>query len=345
MRIVFIILAVIGILLLVILAIAAFCLFYPVSYRIKGEAEEELSLYGRFWWLFGLLWFEFDVRDFKPDMRFGILWFKRSFGGEEELQTEDTKGTQSEPDADMQERSGKIAASEERSDGKAELPVPAAESDGEAESSVSAAESDEEAESSVSAAESDGEAESSVSAAKNAAKAEPADLTETHDIDKKKKTRKKQNHAKTRAKPGKKLFRKKRSKAYQNKNARRQGTLKESFSKFRTELSDEKNHMAVKHFWQEATYIFTHLKPKYANGAIYFAAGDPALTGQLTGMLSLLPVMYQYDACICPDFVSEEPYIRGKVVFGGRMFLIHAVFCLIRIIRDENAMKFIQKFR
>ena len=319
MRIVFIILAVIGILLLVILAIAAFCLFYPVSYRIKGEAEEELSLYGRFWWLFGLLWFEFDVRDFKPDMRFGILWFKRSFGGEEELQTEDTKGTQSEPDADMQERSGKIAASEERSDGKAELPVPAAESDG--------------------------EAESSVSAAKNAAKAEPADLTETHDIDKKKKTRKKQNHAKTRAKPGKKLFRKKRSKAYQNKNARRQGTLKESFSKFRTELSDEKNHMAVKHFWQEATYIFTHLKPKYANGAIYFAAGDPALTGQLTGMLSLLPVMYQYDACICPDFVSEEPYIRGKVVFGGRMFLIHAVFCLIRIIRDENAMKFIQKFR
>lgn len=285
MRILLNILAVIGILLLILLVLAAICLFYPVSYRIRGEAEEELSLCGRFRWLSGLLRFEFELRDFRPRMQFGILWLNWSFGGEEAEEADTKTGA---------------ARREERMEKTAEAPAGEARSRESVETEV----------------------------LENTASAEQY-RTESQKAASKSRMRKK---------PGSKRFRKNCGKAFQNKRSRQKGVLKE-------ELLDGGNRMAVKHFWQEATYIFTHLKPKYAEGTVSFSVGDPELTGLATGALSLLPVMYQYDACVCPDFISDAPYIRGTIVFGGRMSLYCTVLCLIRIIRDENAMRLIQKFR
>lgn len=314
MRILLIILTVMGILLLVLLVLAAVCLFYPVSYRIKGEAEEELSLCGRFWWLLGLFRFEFAIRDFKPSMQFGILWLKWSFGGEEAEEEPHKEKTPKEPGPDA-------PAYKERAGVPGKKSGQSAETDG----------SERKTSQSTGTAVSGKKADASFSAEQPGAEEEAA-LAERHSAEKDKADKK-----------GKR--RKKRRKAFGVKGNSQKAAFKERYDRFRTELSDEKNHLAVKHFWQEATYIFTHLRPKYANGAVYFATGDPALTGQVTGALSLLPVMYQYDACVCPDFVSDNPYIRGTIAFGGRMSLYRAVLCLIRIIRDENAMRLIQKFR
>ena len=282
MRILLIILMVVGILLLALLAFLTVCLFYPVSYRIKGEAEEALALSGRFWWLFGLLWFEFAVRDLKPEARFRIFGFRIRLGGEgtKEKKPRKAKASRTQPDAgmDVPREDGQLPFDE-----TPKLPAPAKE-----------------------------QRTKKGSAAQN------------------KRRPKKRIHAKARAKP---------------KRAGRFGTFQEGYVKLREEYSDERNHMAVRHLWQEATYIFVHFMPKYAKGEVSYATGDPALTGQLTGVLSLLPVMYRYSVCICPDFASEHAYIRGTVVFGGKMSLYHAVLCLIRIIRDENAMRLIQKFR
>ena len=91
--------------------------------------------------------------------------------------------------------------------------------------------------------------------------------------------------------------------------------------------------------WQELWYLVSHLKPNYIESDISFSAGDPALTGKITGAVSLLPVLYRYDAQVYPDFLSEEAYIRGRLKMKGHMALFHFVRSLIRLIRDENIRK------
>lgn len=120
---------------------------------------------------------------------------------------------------------------------------------------------------------------------------------------------------------------------------------KDTFESLKRECQDEKNRMAAAHMWQEVIYILSHLKPKYIQTEISFSTGDPAATGQVTGALSLLPVLYRYDAHIYPDFTSDEFYIRGNFSLKGHMSLYHAVICLIRIIRDKNIRRLIRRIR
>lgn len=117
------------------------------------------------------------------------------------------------------------------------------------------------------------------------------------------------------------------------------------FETLKREFTDMRNRMAVSHIWKEFKYLLSHLKPKYVKGDISFSTGDPAATGEVTGMLSLLPVIYQYDARIYPDFLSEDIYIRGTLAFKGQIALWHISCCLIRLIRDKNMKRLVQKFR
>lgn len=118
----------------------------------------------------------------------------------------------------------------------------------------------------------------------------------------------------------------------------RAGTIRE-------ELTDERNKMAISHIWQEVLYLLSHLKPKYIQAEIDFSVGDPAATGQATGMLSLLPIMYQKGIHVYPDFMSEEFYIRGSFCLKGHMALFHMIRCFIRIWKDKNIKRIFNKFR
>ncbi len=111
------------------------------------------------------------------------------------------------------------------------------------------------------------------------------------------------------------------------------------------EASDKRNKLAVSKLWQELLYLLFHLKPKYIKADISFSSGDPALTGQVTGALSLLPILYRYDAHIYPDFKAEEFYIRGNLALKGHMALFHFIRSGIHILRDKNIRRLWHKFR
>ncbi len=359
------ILTAIGILLLIILVLAALCLFYPVSYRIRGEAEEEVSLFGRFWWLSGIFRLEFDVKGFVPQVRFGILWFHWSFGGKEAGQDDasdaaDRGGGYSKPNPDL-------------SGGQKDADVTATAVSGEKAKASETAVLERKAETSETAAlERKAEASETAVLEREAEVLEPAVLEgrseasgpavlegrseaselavveEQGDVAKERaesKRRRRQVRPKGRAEPKKKASRRKRAGDQKERGTGSTRTFKEKYARFKAEALDEKNHMAVRHIWKEITYIVTRLEPKYMVGGFDFSTGDPALTGIVTGAVSILPVLYRYDACVYPDFVSDEPYIRGVLSFGGRMSLYHVVLCLIRLFRDKNAMQFILKFR
>lgn len=44
-----------------------------------------------------------------------------------------------------------------------------------------------------------------------------------------------------------------------------------------------------------------------------FALADPALTGQVLGILCMMPFLYQYDFHIFPDFESEFILYQGQL--------------------------------
>ncbi len=117
------------------------------------------------------------------------------------------------------------------------------------------------------------------------------------------------------------------------------------FSSIKRELSDETNKLAFSHVWREILYLLSHLKPKDAKGEIHFSTGDPAHTGELTGVLSLCPVFYRYKLHVYPDFASDKFYVRGNLSLKGHISLYHFVLILIRLFADKNIRGFLKKIR
>ena len=77
------ILKIIGILLLILLFFAGLFLFHPIYYQIKGEAKEDISAEGYFWWLFQILRLEFQVGNQDIKIRIRIFGRAIEFGGED----------------------------------------------------------------------------------------------------------------------------------------------------------------------------------------------------------------------------------------------------------------------
>ena len=117
------------------------------------------------------------------------------------------------------------------------------------------------------------------------------------------------------------------------------------FSSIKRELSDETNKLAFSHVWREILYLLSHLKPKDAKGEIHFSTGDPAHTGELTGVLSLCPVFYRYKLHVYPDFASDKFYVRRNLSLKGHISLYHFVLILIRLFADKNIRGFLKKIR
>ncbi len=139
--------------------------------------------------------------------------------------------------------------------------------------------------------------------------------------------------------------RKRKKKKEKSKKTKEKKEKTNIFQAVKRELSDEKNKLAVSHVWREVIYLFSHIKPKTAVGEINFSTGDPALTGQATGVLSLMPVFYRYKLHVYPDFAADKFYIQGYLTVKGHMALYHLVLILVRLFCDKNIRGLINKIR
>ena len=120
---------------------------------------------------------------------------------------------------------------------------------------------------------------------------------------------------------------------------------KDWLSILKREISDERNQSAVRKFFEELLYLLSKINPKYCKADISFATGDPALTGEVTGALSLIPLFYQKRVHVYPDFTSDEFYIRGNLMVKGHMALFHLLRSGIHILRDKNIKRLWYKIR
>ena len=120
-------------------------------------------------------------------------------------------------------------------------------------------------------------------------------------------------------------------------------SFKEFVVKVKEIVTDTKNQYAVRRLWEELLYLLKHFGFRKIHTELTFALADPALTGQVLGVLSMMPFLYQYDFHIFPDFESESFYIRGSYDLKGRIQLIFLLVTAIRLLADKDIRSFLKK--
>ena len=167
--------------------------------------------------------------------------------------------------------------------------------------------------------------------------------------------KKPEDHKRKKKKPQKaepeKEKRKKRGSGRQRKQKKSAGEesktakLREKARNLHAQVTDEGNRRAGLHAWTELCYLLGHYKPNRLKADIVFSLGDPALTGEALGALSLTPFVYRYPCHITPDFSAETFYIRGNVHMRGKVAVWRFALSAWRLYRDKELRRLLRQLQ
>ncbi len=87
------------------------------------------------------------------------------------------------------------------------------------------------------------------------------------------------------------------------------------------------------------------LRPRRVCGRIEFGFADPSTTGYVTGAIAVLPLVYQTDLAVLPDFEADETYIKGNIHAAGHGRLAAVIALAVGIIAQKNVRGFIGAVR
>ena len=97
--------------------------------------------------------------------------------------------------------------------------------------------------------------------------------------------------------------------------------------------------------WVKLQVFLLHIRPRKLSGNLRFGLSNPADTGQILGVIAMVPLFYQTELQIEPDFEAEDNYIQGQVYVKGHICCIHLVILIIRLLRDEKIRTLIRTIR
>lgn len=105
-------------------------------------------------------------------------------------------------------------------------------------------------------------------------------------------------------------------------------------------FADELNQYAVKKIWAQCLYLLGHFRFRKMYTDLMFSLSDPAWTGQALGIFSMIPLFYQYEVHLYPDFESDKLYVQGDFEIKGRIRLVHLVVVTLRLLFDQKVRTF-----
>ena len=97
--------------------------------------------------------------------------------------------------------------------------------------------------------------------------------------------------------------------------------------------------------WEKLKVFLLHIRPRVLRGHVKFGLSNPADTGQVLGGIAMIPLFYQTELQIEPDFEAEDNYIQGQVYSRGHMCCIHLVILIVRLLRDKKIRGVIHMIR
>ena len=109
-------------------------------------------------------------------------------------------------------------------------------------------------------------------------------------------------------------------------------------------IQDEQNRSAVRFALGKVIGLLKKYGPKHMQADVTYGMEDPAATGQVLAVLSVLPFLYYDKVSIMPDFEAERFYIEGSWDIKGRIQVIHLLKAAIQIWRNPDVKHFIKQF-
>ncbi len=109
-------------------------------------------------------------------------------------------------------------------------------------------------------------------------------------------------------------------------------------------IQDEQNRSAVRFVLGAVIRLLKKYGPKHMKADVAYGMEDPAATGQVLAVLSVLPFLYYDKVSIMPDFEAEHFYIEGSWDIRGRIQVIHLLKAAIQIWRNPDVKHFIKQF-
>lgn len=308
------ILKVLGILLLILLGVALALilavLFVPIRYRIEGAYEDVYHLRIRARWLLSILFFQYEFGKEKQGGRlrlFGIPIMR--FGEKADDEDAEEEEDAAEKEEDLKEDPKKEDLTEETALASQEKQLLSI---------------------------------TDTATEQNKASDE-ADIVQ----------KQKRQSAQTTEKPQKlhwkkKSGSKKKSKAKTSWIQKAKAKLQAVFAKgneLRKLIFTEENKASASLVLREIRYLFRHYGFRKVSGEVRFSAGDPALTGECLGFISMFPFFYRDKRTLIPDFLSEEFYIKGHGKAAGKVRMIHLIRSILHIWKDKNIRDLIHQVR
>lgn len=116
-----------------------------------------------------------------------------------------------------------------------------------------------------------------------------------------------------------------------------------SCEKFKKFITSEDVKGSLKFLNEQRKYLVRHLKPSKADVYIHFGTEDPALTGQILAVLSVLYPFYGYKLDIEPDF--EQAVFEGSVFIKGKAQFYVVLLTLWRGYKNHYIRKMIDRVR
>lgn len=120
------------------------------------------------------------------------------------------------------------------------------------------------------------------------------------------------------------------------------GKGKDAAKKIRSILSfirQEESKKSLKFLWKRLKKLLRGFHLRLRDTRVTFDLDDPQNTAYLAGLLSLLPLIYQKNVSIRPDFVSEEIYLSGVFCLRMRLALRSFLWAAIRIFLNRDCRK------
>lgn len=113
----------------------------------------------------------------------------------------------------------------------------------------------------------------------------------------------------------------------------------EKIKEFYELATAESTHRALRYLWEKTVKLLRILAPKKMAADMEFSTGEPDITGQITGLLAMIPVLYDKKVSIFPDFESEKAYAKGYMTLYGSVALFPVLLLIIQVYFNKDCRK------
>lgn len=108
-------------------------------------------------------------------------------------------------------------------------------------------------------------------------------------------------------------------------------------------LGEPSSKQAIAHTWDKVKRLFKHILPRKIKGYVKFGADNPATTGQVTGIISVLYAKTGYVLDFQPNFTEKE--LECDVELRGHIQVFTLLVIVLKVVLNKEFRRLLKRFQ